>query len=690
VDHVQAFREEALELLETVEHTVLELEADPHDSDNVDKLFRAMHTIKGSGAMFGFDEVARFTHEVETVWDQVRSGRLTADKDLLDLTLSCRDHILGLLSRGEDEASAEASDGLSGRLRSLAGLDTGGGPAAPAGPAATKGTAGEAGPASHAATWWLRYRPRADTYLSGQDPLGLLAEVGALGQARAVVHAEATPLLDALDPEAVAVWWDVLLVGGAGEDALRDVFVFVEDEHDVRVGRLAKTALRATDLDEVQALLAASAFEDAGALATDLDRRLADRVARRAKPRSKPKDAGDGAASIRVEASRLDRLVDLVGELAIIQSRLSERAAAGVDPAGRAIAEELERVAARLRDETLGLRMVPIGGLYGTLRRLVRDLAGELGKEAAFVGEGGDTELDKHVMDQLKDPLVHILRNSLDHGLESPERRLAAGKPAQGTVRLQADHVGGEVRIVITDDGGGIDLERVRQKALEKGLLPPGEDADERTVLNCLFCPGFSTAKEVSSVSGRGVGMDVVKRNIEELGGRVTLESRPGLGTTLTVRLPLTLAIIDGLQVRVGNEDYIIPLVAARACLERFLEAEPPAVGVVTWREKMTPCLSLRRIFGVAGPSPRYERVIMVAAGDAEVGLAVDVVVGQRQAVIKKLSDVYRRVECVSGTTVNGDGTISLILDVARLVRYAGSLGGGNASGGRGDPLEGC
>lgn len=668
VDHVQVFREEALELLETVEHTVLELEADPRGRDNVDRLFRAMHTIKGSGAMFGFDEVARFTHEVETVWDQVRAGRLAADKDLLDLTLSCRDHILGLLCQGEDEASAAASDELAGRLRDLAGLQA---PDRLAGPAA--GPTGEARPDRPDATWWVRYRPKPDTYLSGQDPLGLLAEVEALGQVRAVVHTDATPVLAALDPEAVSVWWDMLVVGGVGEDALRDVFVFVEDDHAVFVKHLAKAALRATDLDEVRALLAASEFGDVEALAAELDRRLAARVSRRAKPRSG--DGGEGTASIRVEASRLDRLVDLVGELAIIQSRLSERAASGLDPAGRAIAEELERVAARLRDETLGLRMVPIGGLYGTLRRLVRDLAGELGKEAVFVGEGGDTELDKHVMDRLKDPLVHILRNALDHGIEAPDKRLVAGKPAQGTVRLRADHVGGEVRIVITDDGSGVNLERVRQKALEKGLLAPGEETDERTVLNCLFCPGFSTAQTVSSVSGRGVGMDVVKRNIEELGGRVALESRAGLGTTLTVRLPLTLAIIDGLQVRVGGEDYIVPLVAARACLERFLDAEPPAVGAITWRGKMTPCLSLRRIFGVAGPQPRYERVIMVTAGDTEVGLAVDVVVGQRQAVIKKLSDVYRQVEWVSGTTVNGDGTISLILDVARLARHVGAAG---------------
>ncbi|OLN25272.1 Signal transduction histidine kinase CheA [Desulfovibrio sp. DV] len=684
LDHTQMFREEALELLAEVEQLLLELEVDPDDGEKVARLFRAMHTVKGSGAMFGFDDLAAFTHEVETLWDLVRAGQLAIGKELLDATLQSRDHMLDLLAAPGD-IPADVSSRLIGQLRALAGREEGAAP--PAG--ATAAASPPAAPTGAPAAWWLRYRPASDCFLHGVDPMMFLSELAELGQMHPILHWEAVLPLADLDPEAVSVWWDVLAVTPAEAGVLRDVFVFVEDEHEVLLTALAEEPLRQADIDDFKTRLAASGWEDGPALAGELARRVAVFLAaRQAAPEagegpaaaSRPREAGDGAASIRVESARLDSMVDLVGELVIIQSRLSQTIGKGDSFQLRAIAEELQRLSNQLRDEVLGLRMVPIGGIFGTFRRLVRDLADSLGKSAVFIGEGGDTELDKNVIDRLKDPLVHILRNSVDHGIEATEKRLAAGKPAQGTVRLCAEHVGGEVRIGISDDGNGVDLERVRQKAQAQGLLAAGEEADERRLLDFLFSPGFSTARAVSSVSGRGVGMDVVKRNIEAMSGGVILESRPGQGSTITVRLPLTLAIIDGLQVRVGREDYTIPLAATRACLERFLDGSPPPVGTIVWRDRMVPCLSLRRLFGVAGAQPGYERVVMVAVGDMEVGLAVDVVVGQRQAVIKRLNDVYRDVDFVSGTTVNGDGTISLILDVAKLVQFAGaSPAGGRA-----------
>jgi len=666
----KAFQEEALELLGDAEEVLLALEGSPHDTGLVDRLFRAMHTVKGSGAMFGFDEVARFTHEVESLLDLARSGALTLSSDILSLLLVSRDHILKLMATtGADAADCAASDALMAKLRAAAGRSET--PAAlAAGPAA--------GPAEKiAATWWVRYRPLPSTYHSGADPMGLLDELAGLGLSRTVLHAEALPAVDALDPEIVAVWWDMVLVTDAGEAALRDVFLFVEDEHDVAVTRLAEVALRAADLDDFAAILEPAAWGGAdAALAAMVGRvnevltlRMPMEGAESAAAGERP--AGASPSSIRVESERLDKLVDLVGELVIIQSRLQQRAASSEDAQGRAIAEDLARVASRLRDETLHIRMVPIGGIFGTLRRLVRDLSGDLGKQAVFEAEGGDTELDKSVIDRLKDPLVHILRNSLDHGLEDPETRQAAGKPALGTVRLRASHESGEVHIVITDDGGGVNIERVRQKALEKGILAPGEEADDKRVLECLFEPGFSTAKAVSSVSGRGVGMDVVKQVIESLRGRVTLESTFGQGARLTIRLPLTLAIIDGIQVKVGREFYILPLASVVACQERVCEGPAVPVDSIPWRDHLTPCVSLRALLGVAGERPRYERIIMASVESEDVGLAVDVVVGQQQAVIKPLSDIYKGLDFVSGTAVNGDGGISLILDVPRLVRFA-------------------
>ena len=686
LDHAQMFREEALELLAEVEQLLLELEVDPDDGEKVARLFRAMHTVKGSGAMFGFDDLAAFTHEVETLWDLVRAGQLAIGKELLDATLRSRDHMLDLLAAPGD-IPADASNRLIGQLRALAGREEAAAP--PAGGAAAASP--PAAPTGAPAAWWLRYRPASDCFLHGVDPMMFLLELAELGQMHPILHWEAVPPPCGPGPgSGLRSGWDVVAVTPAEAGVLRDVFVFVEDEHEVLLTALAEEPLRQADIDDFKTRLAASGWEDGPALAGELARRggcfpgcpagrSRDRGGGRP-PRPRSREAGDGAASIRVESARLDSMVDLVGELVIIQSRLSQTIGKGDSFQLRAIAEELQRLSNQLRDEVLGLRMVPIGGIFGTFRRLVRDLADSLGKSAVFIGEGGDTELDKNVIDRLKDPLVHILRNSVDHGIEATEKRLAAGKPAQGTVRLCAEHVGGEVRIGISDDGNGVDLERVRQKAQAQGLLAAGEEADERRLLDFLFSPGFSTARAVSSVSGRGVGMDVVKRNIEAMSGGVFLESRPGQGSTITVRLPLTLAIIDGLQVRVGREDYTIPLAATRACLERFLDGSPPPVGTIIWRDRMVPCLSLRRLFGVAGAQPGYERVIMVAVGDMEVGLAVDVVVGQRQAVIKRLNDVYRDVDFVSGTTVNGDGTISLILDVAKLVQFAGaSQAGGRA-----------
>lgn len=677
LDHVQTFREEALELLTEVEQLLLELEVDSNDEEKVARLFRAMHTVKGSGAMFGFDDLAAFTHEVETLWDLVRTGLLPIGKELLDVSLRSRDCMLELLAK-PDGVTAKASNELITQMRALTRRE-----AAEAPGTAKVGKAPQpVEPPGNASTWWLRYRPTPDCFLYGVDPTTLFLELSDLGELYPVVHWEAVPPLETIDPESVAVWWDALLVTQAGKDDLQGVFLFVEDEHEVHLTSLANEPLRQEDLRAFRALLAASSWEEPPALAEEMARQIAHCMATRqdaTKAEETPSGKGrsqevGGAASIRVDSSRLDNMVDLVGELVIIESRLFQTVDSGDRFQLHAIAEELQRLSKQLRDEVLGLRMVSIGGLFGTFRRLVRDLADSLGKPAIFIGEGGDTELDKNVIDRLKDPLVHILRNCVDHGIEPPEKRVKAGKPAQGTVLLRAEHVGGEVRISISDDGGGVNLERVQQKAIAKGLLGPEEEADERRLLDFLFAPGFSTATEVSSISGRGVGMDVVKKNIESMRGGVHLESQAGRGSTITVRLPLTLAIIDGLQVLVGNEDYTIPLAATRACLERFIEGTPPRVGVITWRDRMIPCLSLRGLFEVAGRQPNYERVIIVAVGDMEVGLAVDVVVGQRQAVIKRLNDVYRGVDYVSGTTVNGDGTISLILDVAKLVHAVASF----------------
>lgn len=674
---VLTFREEALELLGEVEETLLALEDHPEDSGQVAKLFRAMHTIKGSGAMFGFDEIARFTHEVETALDMVRDGRLPFSRDLASLILVSRDHILRLLGEtGGKSRLTVLSDELILGLREITAQTGENLPQPCPETGSTIGTECPQGTHSPTLTWWIRYRPHPESYLTGTDPLALMAELTEMGQHRVVAHVDAVPDLDSLDPESVTIWWDVVLICEAGETDIRNVFLFVEEDHLLHVARLAASALRQLDLDMFDRRLASSGWDDTKKLEQEMACHVAEVLSHRvvASPATAEGEKTEptvSATTIRVESARLDRLVDFVGEMVIIQSRLQQTALSRDDSLIRGIAEELDRVVNKMRDETLRIRMVPIGGMFGTLRRLVRDLARDLGKQAEFIAEGGDTELDKNVIDRLKDPLVHILRNCVDHGLESPKTRLAAGKPAQGTVRLQASHISGEVHIEITDDGGGVNLERVRAKAEEKGLLAPGEPADDRRILDCLFAPGFSTASKVSNVSGRGVGLDVVKVSIEELRGRVRLDSTSGTGSRITMRLPLTLAIIDGMQVQVGQDRYIIPLSAVWACQERHCQGEAVPVDTIPWHGQMTPCLSLRALLGVTGERPRYERIIIARTEGEDIGLAVDVVIGQQQAVIKCLSDVYRKVEFISGTAINGDGSIALILDITRLTRYA-------------------
>ncbi len=671
MDAATLFKEEAAELLADMEQMLLELEGDPTSGECIAKVFRDIHTIKGSGAMFGYTELARFAHDVETIFDKIRSGELGLDSELLGLTLQAEDHISRLLA--STEASAEdvsASDELLLKFRPYLG-----GEAAPSPQQAPQ----EKGEDKHdkrrfdpsaARTYLIRYCPAPGTFMSGTDPLGLMSELSELGRAWCVMQTQKIPMLDVLDPTVSYVCWDILLITDKGMDAIRDVFIFVEDDHGVSMDELRPEPVRGSDVPVFLGMLekgGAKSFEE---LRDELAAWIAEKVSMRAAAKPPAAEAAS-AASIRVDSARLDQMVNLVGELVIVQSRLSQAATNSAAANLRSIAEDLQRLSSEMRDHTLGIRMIPIGSIYGTLRRLVRDLCQSMGKDAAFFGQGAQTELDKNVIDQLKDPLVHILRNSIDHGIESPEDRAAAGKPEKGSIVLDAVHSSGSILITITDDGKGIDAARVKAKAIEKGLLSPGDNPSDKEVLNLIFAPGFSTAQKITNVSGRGVGMDVVKKNIESLRGSVDIESTPGQGCKLSIRLPLTLAIIDGLQVRVGDEFYVLPLTAIEACQERFLDGSPPSVGSMEYKGELIPCVSVRKLLAVPGEQPRYERIVVTSSENKYVGLAVDAVVGQQQAVIKPLAEVLGGVKFIAGTTVNGDGGVSVILDVPNLVGFA-------------------
>ncbi len=674
-DPAQTFLEEARELLAKLEEALLELESDPGHAPSVARVFRNLHTIKGSGAMFGFTEIARFTHDLETAFDKARSGELPLSPELLGLGLVAKDHIQALLDTSPDGGDlTAASDAILARLSGVPGM-----PGAPAAdlPASSRGAGGgEAAqiPAGPVATYWVRYTPAADTFTTGCDPLGLMEELTGLGQHAVVYHQVASESLESYDPERPHGFWDVILVTDAGEEAIRGVFLFVDDGVAVRLEKIGEGRPRGDDLEQL-AEMARDPAHDVGALPGLLRGFLLDKLSMRTA--GKPREAVShtpGTSSIRVDSGRLDRLVTMVGEMVIIQSRLSQAVNQALDRSSLAqIAEDLERLTDEVRDNSLGLRMLPIGTLYGNLRRLVRDVSATLGKDVEFVAEGGDTEMDKTVIDRLKDPLVHILRNSLDHGVEPPEDRERAGKSRRGLVRLWAGHVGGEVVLRVSDDGRGLDAEKIKRKAQAKGLLAPDAEPDRRELFNLIFEPGFSTTEAVSALSGRGVGMDVVKRALEALRGSVDIDSEPGRGTSLTIRLPLTLAIIDGFCVVIGQGSYIVPLTALRGFQERIPGENRKTVDIIERMGKMLPCVSLRALFGIREPRPDFERVVVAEVDGMEVGLAVDRVVGRQQAVIKSLDEMYKNVNFITGTTINGDGSISLILDIPRLVDFAAS-----------------
>jgi two-component system, chemotaxis family, sensor kinase CheA len=672
-DPKEVFRQEAQDLLVQLEAALLDLEHTPDDGALIDTAFRALHTIKGSGAMFGFEAVAAFTHHVETAFDQVRKGSAPPSRELIATALAARDHMRLLIE--QPEAAAEAAGAAI-----LAALRQSGDEPVQA-PAAAPAVAAEP------ATWRIRMRLPRDVMACGTNPLLLLDELRALGSATVTALTGDIPLLDALEPTACYIGWDVVLSTSQPRNAIEDVFLFVRDEMTLDIAQLDEedaaerrlgeilTDLDYVGIDAVHAALAqqqpiGQLLVKAGELSDDkLKSGLAEQQHLR-RQSAAPKPGAN--ASLRVPAERLDELMDRVGELVIAQSRLRQIAATTVDQQVTSVAEEIERLVLELRDTTMGIRMVPIGSLFGRFRRVVHDLSRDLGKQVELTMEGEETELDKTVIEQLNDPLVHLIRNAIDHGLEDPAGRTAAGKSQTGRIVLSARHAGMEVLITVTDDGHGLNRERIRARAQERGLLSPDAVVSDNELFQVLFQPGFSTAVEVTSLSGRGVGMDVVKRTIEALRGKIDIASTPDNGTAVTLRLPLTLAIIDGLLVRVGLGRYVLPLGAVEECVELTAQDDARSRGrsFLNIRGDLVPFLRLRDLFVAKTPPDRFQKIVIVSSGDLKVGLVVDQVIGDHQTVIKSLSKLHADIKMFSGATILGDGAVALILDVGHLVEF--------------------
>ena len=695
----ELFREEAYELIAEFESAVLEIEKSPNDSEQIGRIFRALHTIKGSGAACGLNDVAAFAHEIETFFDHVRKGKISLSREIIDLTLAARDHIQAMLDRyyrsgGEsDPARGEAI--LASFKKLLPEVGEKPSPAAgPDGPAATHPP--DAAPAGKDITYRIRFRPAPDSLAQEEYPAQVLQELRRIGTCRVVAQtADAIPMREDVQSGRCYTYLDVILTTARGMDAIHDAFLVMEHMSDVKVDviddgggpacaetthkKLGEILLERGDLtrDDLQKALASQKrlgelLVEAEAVApSQVESALAEQ--QEVRVLREKRQSTVIASTIRVATGKLDTLVDLVGELVTIQARLSQTALSRGIPEFLSISEEVERLTSSLRDEAMSIRMMPIGTTFNRFKRLVRDLAQELGKEVVLITEGAETELDKTVIERLGDPLIHLIRNSIDHGIESPEARTRVGKPTAGTVVLSAAHSGAHVLIQIRDDGAGFDLETIRAKGIECGLVREGVALSEKELLSLIFLPGFSTANTVTSVSGRGVGLDVVKRSIDSLGGMITIRNNEGAGTSIFLKLPLTLAIIDGFLTQVGAERFVLPLSMVEECVELSKERSDEGMGrnLINVRGQIVPYIRLRDQFAITGTPESIEQIVIARIDDKRIGFVVDHVIGSHQTVIKNLGTFYQNNEGVSGATILGDGAVALILDLPRLTAMA-------------------
>ncbi len=648
----QTFIVEARELLQAMEQSLLQLESEPGDQDAIGAIFRAAHTIKGSAGLFGLASIVGFTHIVEDVLDRLREGKVAVDAALIALLLKCGDHMLELVevvaNRGEapTPAALERGEALREALSAYQPMRTA---------AADVETAEVADDAAVDVLWHLSLRFGVDVFRNGMDPLSFLRYLETLGQVLQVTTlTDSIPPMDRWDPESCYLGFEIDLRSTASHATLNEVFDFVRDDCEVHISAV----------DEAPGSTAVAA----GDQVTQAEQSLVAATPQRSAPASeaKPRDGN----YVRVNADKLDELINLVGELVIASAGSSLLArSCNNDPLQEATST-VSALVEEILDGALHLRMIPIGDTFNRFRRVVRDISQELGKDIELSISGADTELDKTVVEKIGDPLMHLLRNAMDHGIESADARQAAGKPTKGHLSLNAYHDSGSIVIEIADDGAGLNRERILQKAQERGLVASGAVLTDQEIYNLIFEAGFSTAEAVTNLSGRGVGMDVVKRNITLLRGTVDLDSRPGEGTVVRIRLPLTLAIINGFLVGIDQSTYVIPLDMVQECIELDERQRQSSRddGYLDLRGEVLPLVDLREHFSHEGPAARRQNVVVVRYAEHKAGLVVDDLLGEFQTVIKPLGKLFGALRGISGSTILGSGAVALILDVPALL----------------------
>ncbi len=722
---LQAFITESRELLEDMELALLGVRQEQDPSDAINAIFRAAHTIKGSAGLFGLDFIVDFAHVAESVLDRVREGDIAIGDDVITLLLACRDHIGHLVdvaaaghTQADEPLQAEAAPLLEGLNRLLDGPAASVAVAAEtvpreAWPGDSSAVAAPTGVQRSADHWHISLRFGSDVLRNGMDPISFLRYLNKLGSITGIVTlTDRLPSLEAMDAESSYLGFEIALRSDASKAEIEGAFEFVLDDcvvhilppysqvaqyielvgnlgvaDDGSVLRLGEMLVQCGSLtrrelqDALQRqqqqrwqgpedvplgeLLIEQGRVEPPVVQAALERQQ--QVKTLAAPQSREGRPAEGQ-SVRVDAEKLDRLVDLVGEL-ITATATATQAGQRVQSAALQEAHSmLNGLVQEVRDSALQLRMVRIGGTFNRFQRLVRDVSREIGKDIVLVVQGEDTELDKTVVEKITDPLTHLVRNSMDHGIEPAALRLERGKPAVGTLTLNAYHDSGSIVIEVSDDGGGLSRERILAKATERGLVDPGRVLSDDEIYQLIFEPGFSTAEQITNLSGRGVGMDVVKRNITALRGSVSLASQPGVGTTVTVRLPLTLAIINGFQIAVGESVFVLPLESIEECVEF---RDDTGHDYTELRGQVLPFARLRVLFSVPGTAGNRQSIVVVRHGTQRFGLIVDRLLGEAQTVIKPLAPMFSHLRGISGSSILGSGQVALILDVPALAARA-------------------
>lgn len=656
----EKFLQEAEELIDDLERAVLSLEKAPEDKNQTEEVFRVMHTFKGTAKMFGYDLIGDFTHFLENIFDDIRGGKLKLSNDILDISLKSVDHIRTLLTnRGaEDKSLLKYHQAMIDQVKTFC--------------KAENDPTSASFESNHAkitigTLFLIHFKPQKGLLKSGNNPLFILEDLSALGEMYIKTNTGNLPDLDNYVADEVYLSWELLLFTDSDENDIRNEFIFIEDLCEIQIEEIVQENL----LTDSSFLTFLKEYPEN--LSEEVITRFISKNKIAASEKTSVKgDIGGSSNSnqtIKVTYEKIDNLMGIVSELVTTQARLSLYTDTNRNQELEEITENIEKLVRQLRDESFSISLLPVSNLKTRFERLVRDTSRELSKKVRFISKGGETELDKKIIEKLADPLLHMLRNSMDHGIELPHERIKKGKDETGTIQLNSYYAGSNVVIEIHDDGKGIDKNAVFKKAVQKGIIKPTDELSEKEVFDLLFSPGFSTTEKVTDVSGRGVGMDVVKRSINQLRGEIEVQSKINEGTLMRLRLPLSLSIIDGLLVALEKTQYIIPLAVIDKCYEmESKEIKPDMNDLIVLDGEQVPYVSLREVFDEQKAKPQFVNLVVTRHENKKIAIEVDNIIDEYQAVVKPLGKMYKNQDFASGATILGNGSVALVLDVSRLM----------------------